>query len=42
MESGKDSMVNLILENGDIQKLKVTEFTHGRMEISMKVNGSNA
>lgn len=42
MESGKVCMEILTLENGEDQKLRVMEFTIGKMEIGMKVNGNNA
>ena len=35
-------MVIHISESGDTQMLKATEYTHGRMEIGTKVNGSLA
>lgn len=40
--SGKASLAIHISANGDIQKLKATEFITGRQVIDMKENGSNA
>jgi len=42
MEYGEDYIMILTLENGGHQKLKDMEFTLGKMEIVMKVNGNNA
>lgn len=41
MAFGKVFMVTLILENGDTQKQRGMECIIGRMEIDMKVSGSN-
>lgn len=40
--SGKEYLAIAISENGKKVKHKVMEFTYGRMEINMKVNGSTA
>ena len=42
MVSGEDCTGTLTLENGAIQKLKVTGFTLGRTEIDTKESGNNA
>jgi hypothetical protein len=41
MAFGEEFQETLTLANGDILRLKGTEFTHGKTVIDMKVNGNS-